>query len=100
MQQSDPLELEQTISQLDSLLIDGFNRYQILTKDYHDEAIKPNFNLEEYTAKKLAYINEWYPQVYKILNDSFPLKHHLFHFINPKVPSVSIVGLPSQIGNL
>lgn len=100
MKQIDASEIEKIIAELDTLLIDGFNRYQVFTKDYHDRAPKPDFNLEKYTEEKLANINEWYPQVYKILHDSFPLKHHLFHFINPKVPSLSVIGLPNQIGNL
>lgn len=101
MKQIDASEIEKIITELDTLLIDGFNRFQVLTKDYHDRAPKPNFNLEEYTEEKLANINEWYPLVYKILNDNFQLKHHLFHFVKPKVPAgLGIVGLPDQIGNL
>lgn len=101
MKLTDASSLEQILATLDGYLLDGYNRSQSLLSDYKKESTEEGFNAEDYYNKKLANINEWFPKVHQFLNESFQLKYHLFHFVNPKTPAgIMKVGLPDNLSNL
>lgn len=85
---------------LDSLLMEGFQKYRALRDNYFKIKDQEGFNLETFTTDGHSLLNNWYSNVYSILDNSLAEPHHLFHFIQHKSSSMILSNVPEKLSKL
>jgi len=93
-------QIDQTITKLDDLLIDGYSKHKTQKSYYFDNRSISEFDINKYLQDTTGILNDWYRTVVKILNEEVTDKHHLFHFLQHKGDSMSLIGVPQNISNL
>ncbi len=92
-------ELEQIIERLDNLLIEGHLKHVTQRQGYFQKKDKEGFDVEAYKKETVDILNEWFQTVVKVLDEQIKEKHHVFHFIQHKGSSMSLLGMPIELGN-